>query len=98
MSSSGHPLAPTPIGVKTRKYFQDAIRTKDFSVGEYAICPAVKRPVLHFAYPIVDAENRFKGVVAVSLDLGRYARMFPMDKLPQDSALSLPPQRPQSKN
>jgi hypothetical protein len=66
-------------------------------VGEYAICPAVERPVLHFAYPIVSAENPFKGVVAVSLDLGRYA-LFPMDKLPQGSALSLPPELPQSKN
>jgi C4-dicarboxylate-specific signal transduction histidine kinase len=96
--SSGHPLPPTPISVKTRKYFQVAIRTKDLSVGEYAICPVAKRPVLQFAYPIIDAENQFKGIVATSLSLGRYARMFPMDKLPQGSALSLPPELSQSKN
>jgi C4-dicarboxylate-specific signal transduction histidine kinase len=97
-SSSGHPLPPTPISVKTRKYFQDAIRTKDFSVGEYAIFPAAKRSVLHFAYPIIDAKKQLKGVIAISLDLGRDAWMFPMEKLPQGSALSLQPQLPQSES
>ncbi len=83
------PLPPKPIGVLQRRYFQEIVRSNDFSVGEYAICPAVKRPVLHFAYPIKDDNGRFKGAVALSLDLARYAKMFPMDKLPQGSTLSL---------
>ena len=83
------PLPPTPISVQQRRYFQEVIRLDDFAVGEYAICPAVKRPVLHFAYPIKDANGRPKGAVALSLDLARYAKMFPMDKLPQGSTLSL---------
>ena len=86
--SSAHPLPPAPVSVAQRKYFQDIVRTKDFSVGEYAICPAVKRSVLHFAYPIMDTDGRFKGLIAVSLDLARYAQMFPMDKLPQGTTLS----------
>jgi len=86
--ASGRPLPPAPVSVMQRKYFQDMVRLKDFSVGEYAICPAVKRPVLHFAYPIFDTGGQFKGMVALSLDLTRYAKMFPMDQLPQDSTLS----------
>jgi PAS domain S-box-containing protein len=86
--ASAAPLPPTPISVSQRKYFQDTVRSKDFSVGEYAICPAVKRPVLHFAYPIWDAEGLFKGMVGISLDLARYARMFPVNKLPQGTTLS----------
>jgi two-component system cell cycle sensor histidine kinase/response regulator CckA len=83
------PLPPTPMSVQQRRYFQEVIRIDDFAVGEYAICPAVKRPVLHFSYPIKDANGQFKGAVALSLDLARYAKMFPMDKLPQGSTLSL---------
>jgi two-component system cell cycle sensor histidine kinase/response regulator CckA len=83
------PLPPMPISVQQRKYFREVIRIDDFAVGEYAICPAVKRPVLHFAYPIKDANGQFKGAIALSLDLARYAKMFPMDKLPQGSTLSL---------
>jgi len=86
--ASGHPLPPAPISVMQRKYFQNMVSQKDFSVGEYAICPAVKRPVLHFAYPIFDSGGQYKGMVALSLDLTRYAKMFPMDQLPQDSILS----------
>jgi two-component system cell cycle sensor histidine kinase/response regulator CckA len=83
------PLPPTPISVQQRRYFQEVIRIDDFAIGEYAICPAVKRPVLHFAYPIKDANGQFKGAVALSLDLAHYAKMFPMDKLPQGSILAL---------
>ncbi len=83
------PLPATPISVQQRRYFQEVVRTNEFSVGEYAICPAVKRPVLHFAYPIKDVNGQFKGAVALSLDLARYAKMFPMDKLPRGSTLSL---------
>ena len=86
--SSAFPLPPAPVSVAQRKYFQDTVRSKDFSVGEYAICPAVKRPVLHFAYPIWDARGLFKGVIGVSLDLARYALMFPMGKLPPGTTLS----------
>ncbi len=70
------PLPPTPISVQPRRYFQEVVRTKDFSVGEYAICEAVKRPVLHFAYPIFDTDGQFEEAVALSLDLTRYARML----------------------
>ncbi len=83
------PLPPTPVSVQQRKYFQEVVRIKDFSVGEYAICPAVKRPVLHFAYPLIGTDGSFRGAIALSLDLARYAKMFPMDKLPGDSNLSL---------
>jgi two-component system, cell cycle sensor histidine kinase and response regulator CckA len=83
------PLPLKPFSVRERRYFQEVIRLMDFSVGEYAICPAVKRPVLHFAYPLIGKDGSFRGAVALSLDLARYAKMFPMDKLPGDSDLSI---------
>jgi two-component system, cell cycle sensor histidine kinase and response regulator CckA len=83
------PLPQTPFSVRERRYFQEVVRLKDFSVGEYAICPVVKRPVLHFAYPLIGADGRFIGAVVLSLDLDRYAKMFPMDRLPADSNLSV---------
>jgi diguanylate cyclase (GGDEF)-like protein/PAS domain S-box-containing protein len=86
--SSGTPLPPTPLSCKTRKYFRDAVKKKDFSVGEYGICPVVKHPVIEFSYPILAAKNQFKGVVVASLDLARFAQMLPMEKIPQGSTLS----------
>ena len=88
LHASGTPLPRTPLSFGHRKYYRDALRTRDFSVGEYGICPVLKRPVLEFAFPIIAERDQFKGVVAVSLDLARYAQMFPMEKLPDGSALS----------
>ena len=89
LRASGTPLPRSPLNLEDEKYFQDARNTQDFSVGEYAFCPTVKRPVLHFAYPIIDSADRLRGVVALSLDLARYACVFPIDQFPQGSKLSL---------
>ncbi|HUL29543.1 MAG TPA: PAS domain S-box protein, partial [Thermodesulfobacteriota bacterium] len=78
-----------PASTESKTPFQDVVRTRDFSVGEYTICPFLDRPVLHLAYPIADAKGRFKGIVGVSLDIARYSRMFSMEKLPEGSTLSL---------
>jgi diguanylate cyclase (GGDEF)-like protein/PAS domain S-box-containing protein len=86
LCSSAPPSEPTSMA--SSKFFQDVARTRDFSVGEYVICRSLKRPVLHLAYPITDAKGRFKGTIAVSLDIARYGRMFSMEKLPQGSTLS----------
>ena len=87
LCSSAPPSKPTSMA--SSKFFQDVVRTKDFSVGEYAICRSLNRPVLHLAYPIIDAKGRFKGMVGISLDIARYGRMFSMEKLPQRSTLSI---------
>lgn len=64
------------ISIKHRKYFQDAIQTKAFSAGEYTIGQASRRAVLPFASPIIDSGGRIAGVIAVSLDLEKYGRIF----------------------
>ncbi len=87
LCSSAPPYRSTSMA--SSKFFQDVVKTRDFSVGEYVICRSLNRPVLHLAYPITDANGRFKGSVGVSLDIARYARMFSMEKLPQGSTLSI---------
>jgi diguanylate cyclase (GGDEF)-like protein/PAS domain S-box-containing protein len=87
MCSSGPAFKQTSM--VSSKFFQDVVRTRDFSVGEYAICQFLNRPVLHLGYPITDAKGKFKGMVGISLDIARYARMFSMEKLPLGSTLSI---------
>ena len=78
----------TPHNVKHRKYFQDALNTKDFSVDEYAVGPAVDQPVLHLSYPILDARDRFKGIVVAAIDLTVFGNLYLKAKLPQGSILT----------
>lgn len=68
--------------VKDKKYFRDAQRTMDFSVGEYIYENVREGPVLNFGYPITGPHGSFGGVAAVALDLSRYGRCFENNKLP----------------
>lgn len=52
-----------------RDYFEDAMRTGRFAVGEYVIGKYTHRPVLTFALPYEDMAGRRAGVVAASLGL-----------------------------
>lgn len=79
----------TPHSIKERKYFQDVLRTKDFSVGEYVIGVTLKLPVLHFAYPVKDAGGGLKGVVVAAFALDRYGHLFNMGGLAPGSRVRL---------
>jgi PAS domain S-box-containing protein len=78
-----------PHSIKERKYYQDVLRTMDFSVGEYVIGVTMKQPVLHFAYPVRSAGGGFKGIIVVAFDLNRYGHLFPMGGLSPGSRLTL---------
>jgi len=87
LSSSAIPTAP--MDLRYRKYFQDVLRTKNFSAGEYAVGRIIHRPVIHFAYPVFDTGKHFKGVIAVAIDLEHYAEAFTRTKLPEGSVFGI---------
>jgi len=74
--------------VSGRKYFKDAVETKAFAVGEYAVSATTKRPVLHFAQPVL-LEGALAGVIIASFDLGSLAQNFTAVDLPEGSAMAL---------
>ena len=82
---------PLPIRYKVndRKYFQDALRTKKFSSGEYTVSRAAGKPTLHFALPILDSAGNPKFVLYAALDLTRFKSQFEAQHFPKDSAFSL---------
>ena len=78
-----------PTNVKHRKYFQEALKTKDFSVGEYAVSIISEKPVLHYAYPVMDINNVLKGILVATFDLDHYEEIFKKSGLPQESNLAI---------
>src|SRR3954452_9491486 len=60
---------PTDLRFADRPYFQEAIATCDFVIGEYTAGRVAKRPVLPLALPLRDESGRVIGVVAAALDL-----------------------------
>jgi len=75
--------------IEDRKYFRDTVRTRGFSVGEYLIGAVSRRPVIHFAYPIINKDGRFLGIVAAAVDVTRYGEVFAAAHPPKDSVLNL---------
>ena len=78
------------ISIKQSNYFQEAVRTKSFSAGNYFIGKITGRAVQPFAFPVTDSGGRVTGVVAVGLDLEKYGMGFEkITQLPKGSTLNL---------
>ncbi len=77
------------VNVSTSKYFRDVIGKQAFSIGEYVRSVYANKAVIHYAYPVFDAGNRLRGVLAIAFDLMQYGQLFSEVKLPVGSALAL---------
>ncbi len=61
--------ATEEIDLSDRRYFQEAARTREFTVGEYQVGRITKRPSLNFGYRVLDASGELQGVLYAALDL-----------------------------
>jgi len=77
-----------PIYAGDRPYFQRAIRTRKFTIGEYQVGRVTGRPGINLAYPIIDG-GRVKGVIYIILDLNWLAQINSLAYLHEDSVISL---------
>jgi len=85
--ASGVPIGR--VNLADRKHFQDALRTKDFSPGEYIVGRTTHKPILTFGYPVIDSRGDIRGVVVVSTDLDWYGQLLAVRKLPRGSAFTV---------
>ncbi|MBI4476327.1 MAG: PAS domain S-box protein [Acidobacteria bacterium] len=79
--------AAPSINVSDRKYFQDAIRTRRFSIGNYQVGRITGRASLSFGLPILDESGAPEGVVAASLDLERFNQFGAQARLPANGTV-----------
>jgi HAMP domain-containing protein len=61
--------SPTPVFLGDRSYFQRALETKSFAVGDFTIGRTTGRPSIVFALPLLDAEGEAEAVLSVGIDL-----------------------------
>lgn len=80
---------PIAYTVDDRKYFKDAIRTKKFSVGEFAVSRATQKPVLHFALPVLDYRGNVDLVLYATLELKSFCTHFDAQNFPRGSIINL---------
>jgi HD-GYP domain-containing protein (c-di-GMP phosphodiesterase class II)/HAMP domain-containing protein len=66
---SALPFTP-PVDLSDRAYFQLAVSTRRFVIGDYQVGRVTGRATINFGYPLVDEEDRIQGVLFAALDLG----------------------------
>ena len=58
-----------PVNLADRAFFQRAIATRDWSIGNYEIGRISGKPSFSFGYPVVDPSGNVQAVVYAALDL-----------------------------
>lgn len=77
------------VRVSDRHYFRDALRTGDFTIGEYQIGRVTKKPSINFGHPVVDAGGKVMAVAFLALDLNDFNREFMALSLPDYIQLTI---------
>lgn len=85
---SALPFTP-PMHLSDRTYFQRALASKGFSVGEYQIGRVTGRPGINFGYAVTEGSGTVKAVVFVALDLDWVNQLGATADLPEGSTLTV---------
>ncbi|MDO8531471.1 MAG: diguanylate cyclase [Dehalococcoidia bacterium] len=87
-SCSAVPANP-PVNVADRDYFQRAIQTRDFVVGQYQVGRASGKPTIPMGYPVLDDTGVVRGVVITGIDLTWLTQLASKASLPPGASLTL---------
>ncbi len=79
----------TVFSVAARKYFKDAVRSRDFSAGDLVRGRTTGLPTIHFSYPSFKGDGTLSGVLWVGFDLKRFDKMLSLSALPAGTRLSV---------
>jgi PAS domain S-box-containing protein len=85
---SGEPLSG-PVNFADRAWFQQALATGDFVVGEYVIGRITGKALLVFAYPTLDGAGQVRAVVSAGLDLAWLDQLAAETQLPPGSTFTV---------
>jgi len=83
------PFAPGSTDLSDRKYIRDAIRTLDFSAGEFVVGKLSNVQTLSYAHPVFDGNRDLVAIVIATFKLDEYARFFGSVDLPEEYVMSI---------
>jgi PAS domain S-box-containing protein len=79
----------TTVNLSDRLYFQRAVATREFAVGEYQIGRVIGRPVLGFAQPIFDDHGQVMRVLITTVELSTLNQIAAGTPLPEQAVLTI---------
>lgn len=84
-----HALEGDNFTIAERQYFQAALATERFVVGELIIGKISHVPILAFAYPLREPDGRVRGVIFANIDLRIVARRLAEATRDQQDTISM---------
>lgn len=79
----------TTINMSDRPWFQRALETREFVVGDYLVARITGRPALGTSYPVLDEAGQPRGVVFAGIDLSWLDSFVAGAQLPTGSTLTV---------
>ncbi len=83
------PAADRPTNFSTRVWFEQALSTKTFAVGDYQTGQLTGKRVVVAAWPVVDEQGRVVSVLAAGLDVTWLNQIAATAQLPSGAVLAL---------
>ena len=81
------PAVSEPTNLSDRAFFQRAMESRKFAVGEFTMGRISHKPTLHMALPLVNEAGEVTGVVYLGLDLKVMSEFGTRVTLPRDGSL-----------
>jgi signal transduction histidine kinase/HAMP domain-containing protein len=85
---SGLPLT-APVNNADRAYFQRAMATRDFAIGDYQVGRISGKATVSFGYPVVDEAGQVRALVFAALDLNWLNQLVGEGRLPPGWTLTV---------
>ena len=83
------PPAERPTNFSTRVWFEQALSTKTFAVGDYQVGQLTGQHIVVAAWPVVDEQDRVVSVLAAGLDVTWLNQIAATAQLPAGAVLAL---------
>lgn len=78
-----------PRSLADRNYFQEVLTTRNFVVGEYVVSRFTLIPVLPYAFPVIDEQDRLTGVIVATVNLEQYQHLLQQMGFPEGSVVGI---------
>ena len=78
-----------PVNLGDRLYFELAVQTRDFVVGDYQTGRVTKLPAINYAYPLLDAAGNVEAVIYVAQNLDWLTMALAGVQLPSGAVLAV---------
>lgn len=81
------PFKPDTVNLADRRHIREAIRTLDFSAGEYIVGRLSNAPSINYTYPVLDQEGKLVAILIAAFRLVEYTRYISQINLPENCAV-----------